>query len=322
MEAYPRREKFHAMKVTRLLLKSCAAQSIGRDACLLVAYIASTEDAARYQYAVTYWNQQLDAVLGFDHPRQLWNARKRAVESGWLRYKRDSNRAVGRYWTLIPEHVEKFFASGTDSRSTGGTQTESVQAFEDPNESPNHSANGMNQTANHSANGMNPETNHSTIHSTSGTNEAGNHSTNGKPSYPKEDPVPKEEIPGIVPPVLAGSDSDSGKPPAKTKKPKPAPPGFEQFWKAYPVRKAKEAAAKAYGKAVAKVAAERGVDAAAAAGVILEAAGRYASECRGVEPSYRKHPATWLNGGCWDDEPQQAVGRGGQPSSYQGLEVV
>jgi hypothetical protein len=124
MESYPKRDKFHAMKVTRLLLKSCAAQSIGRDACLLVAYIASTEDACRYQYAVRFWNNQLDAVLDFKSRKQLTSVRDRAVKAGWLHYQREHDRAVGEYWTLIPSYVQRFDDSPVeDSRSAGGTQT-------------------------------------------------------------------------------------------------------------------------------------------------------------------------------------------------------
>jgi hypothetical protein len=132
---YPKREKFHAMKLTRLLLKSCAAQTIGRDACLLVAYIASTEDAARYQYPVKFWNSQLDNVLGFKSRKQLTDARKAAIDAGWLHYRREHDRAVGEYWTKIPPEVQRFDdlpvedsrsvygTQTTDSRSAGGTQT-------------------------------------------------------------------------------------------------------------------------------------------------------------------------------------------------------
>jgi hypothetical protein len=30
---------------------------------------------------------------------------------------------------------------------------------------------------------------------------------------------------------------------------------------------------------------------------------RYAAERAGQPPKYTKHPATWLKGGCWADEP-------------------
>jgi hypothetical protein len=80
--------------------------------------------------------------------------------------------------------------------------------------------------------------------------------------------------------------------------------GFAEFWNAYPKKVAKLAAEKAFAAA-----AKRGADPAA----IIEAAKLYAaSERMRIErehtPQYTKHPATWLNGGCWDDEgPDGAI---------------
>lgn len=78
-----------------------------------------------------------------------------------------------------------------------------------------------------------------------------------------------------------------------------AAPTFDDFWAVYPRRKAKEAARRAWAKAVKRV------DPA----VIVEGARRYAVECQGRDPKYVRHPATWLNGGCWEDEPDTPVGR-------------
>jgi hypothetical protein len=68
---------------------------------------------------------------------------------------------------------------------------------------------------------------------------------------------------------------------------------FDRFWAAYPRRKAKEAARKAFAKAV-----ENGT----AVETLIAGAQRYAVERNGENPKYTKHPATWLNGGCWEDE--------------------
>ena len=106
--SYPRRDPFFAHRVTRLLFKSCAAQSLGHHAICLIIHIAHTEDAARYQGAVTFWNGQLMEVLGFTSPKQLNEARKIACEAGWLHYERDGDRAVGNYWCLVPECVGQF----------------------------------------------------------------------------------------------------------------------------------------------------------------------------------------------------------------------
>jgi len=69
---------------------------------LLVIHIAHTEDAARYSGPVRFWNGQLMETLGFSSPKQLSNARDKAVEAGWLVYERQTNRSVGRYYTAIP----------------------------------------------------------------------------------------------------------------------------------------------------------------------------------------------------------------------------
>lgn len=108
MTDYPTREPYYAHRLTRLLFKSCAAQSIGQDAVLLVIHIAHTEDAARYQGPVRFWNSQLNEVLGFRSPKSLNTARRRAVESGWLMYQRKNDRADGLYFTTIPRSVMAF----------------------------------------------------------------------------------------------------------------------------------------------------------------------------------------------------------------------
>lgn len=108
MSAYPSREPFYAHRLTRLLFKSCAAQSIGQDAVLLIIHIAHTEDAARYQGPVRFWNSQLNEVLGFRSPKTLNNARTKAVQAGWLIYERKHDRTDGRYWTCIPQSVLAF----------------------------------------------------------------------------------------------------------------------------------------------------------------------------------------------------------------------
>lgn len=70
------------------------------------------------------------------------------------------------------------------------------------------------------------------------------------------------------------------------------PNGFEEFWKVYPRRVAKKAACKAY-KAALK---------SAAPDAILDGAKAYARKRVGEDATFTKHPATWLNGGCWEDD--------------------
>lgn len=103
---YPQRDSFFSHRFVRLLMKSCAALDMGPTACLLLCYIAHTEDAAKYRGAVRFWNQQLMTVMGFKSPKQLIDARNKAVEAGWLVYERSGNREVGQYWVTVPDQFE------------------------------------------------------------------------------------------------------------------------------------------------------------------------------------------------------------------------
>jgi phytoene dehydrogenase-like protein len=74
---------------------------------------------------------------------------------------------------------------------------------------------------------------------------------------------------------------------------------FAEFWRAYPKRVEKEAARKAFAAAI-----KRGV----APELMIEGAKRYTVERSGQEAKYTKHPARWLNAGCYADEPSAAAG--------------
>lgn len=75
---------------------------------------------------------------------------------------------------------------------------------------------------------------------------------------------------------------------------------FGAFWLTYPKRKAKEEARKAWIAAL-----ERGAE----PKHIVDAATAYAHERKDQDPKYTKYPATWLNKGCYDDEPDLPPGR-------------
>jgi hypothetical protein len=74
------------------------------------------------------------------------------------------------------------------------------------------------------------------------------------------------------------------------------PSGFEEFWKIYPRKVAKLKAEKLY---AAIIKTKR-----AAAGELLDGAMRYAAERANEDPKYTRHASTWLNGGCWADDPK------------------
>lgn len=69
---------------------------------------------------------------------------------------------------------------------------------------------------------------------------------------------------------------------------------FDEFWSIYPRRVAKLAAKKAW---------DRAIKNGSSPDIIIAGAHRYARERRQAEDRYTKHPATWLNGGCWMDDP-------------------
>lgn len=93
-------------------------------------------------------------------------------------------------------------------------------------------------------------------------------------------------------------------------------PGWLTFWSVYPRRVGKAAAAKAWAKALRS----------ATAADIIAGAERYRDDPN-RSAQYTKHPTTWLNQGCWEDEPLpprlRAVGsdyepyRNDDPAEYE-----
>lgn len=82
---------------------------------------------------------------------------------------------------------------------------------------------------------------------------------------------------------------------------------FGAFWLVFPKKRAREEAQKAWCAAI-----ERGADPKR----IVDAATAYARERANEDPKYTKYPATWLNKGCYDDEPDP------QPGSRPNLRAV
>ena len=115
---------------------------------------------------------------------------------------------------------------------------------------------------------------------------------NPKKRQPEPEPEPDlSEIgnPPISPPIISNS------------KLKDVDVAFDQFWRAYPNRKGKGAARKAFAKAIKLTTIER----------ILAAIERYVAT---QDPNYFKNPATWLNQECWDDEHGALLGGGNAPA--------
>jgi hypothetical protein len=88
-------------------------------------------------------------------------------------------------------------------------------------------------------------------------------------------------------------------------------PLFVEFYAAYPLRKARGDAERAWAKAT-----REGADPQA----LIEAATLYAKQRAGQDPKFTKHPATWLNQKCWLDETAPATAARVGHQSYRNPE--
>lgn len=75
------------------------------------------------------------------------------------------------------------------------------------------------------------------------------------------------------------------------------PDGFDEFWNEVPRKVAKAAAVRAYRKAVKLASPE----------TLVKAMRGYARSVQGKEAQFVVHPATWLNGERWNDQPADAA---------------
>ncbi len=84
---------------------------------------------------------------------------------------------------------------------------------------------------------------------------------------------------------------------------------FLMFWDAYPKKKEKKKAFAAWKKAKDKPDIE----------IIIRAikSQKQSAQWRKENGQYIKHPTTWLNGGCWDDEPDK---KQSQPKGYASIQ--
>jgi hypothetical protein len=121
--------------------------------------------------------------------------------------------------------------------------------------------------------------------------------TNGRPSRHPRDTFATVSPPGTEEQRNRGTEEqglkDSSAP--RPKRAPKTPAGFDEFWDAYPRRTAKRAAQTAYTAAL-----KRGAEPAE----LLTATRRFAAASAHSEARFIPHPATWLNQGRYDDEPQ------------------
>lgn len=101
------------------------------------------------------------------------------------------------------------------------------------------------------------------------------------------------------------------KAPVKAKKPSGYTDDFENFWRTYPRRIEKKSAFKSWRTAL---------KSGATADEITAGAARYAKYRAGEPERFTKHPSTWLNQGCWEDEYSTAgIGYGYNGGNGTGL---
>lgn len=91
----------------------------------------------------------------------------------------------------------------------------------------------------------------------------------------------------------------------KSKNPPKPPEGFDAFWSVYPRKENKGGARKKFEAAI-----KRGIQ----PDKLIAAAERYAKS-ETVQRGFVKHPTTWLNNECWDDEA--TTPQSGAPRSQQ-----
>lgn len=111
-------------------------------------------------------------------------------------------------------------------------------------------------------------------------------------------PPSPQGCPHPPPADVAGTRTNELEPMNNTasRPPKPRfayPDAFETFWSTYPLRKEKRKAYEAWAKATKEV----------GENTVLQGAKAYAHDAKRLsEPRFTKHPTTWLNQGCWDDD--------------------
>ena len=294
---YPKRPPFFAHRLVRKMTKACAAQEIGPEACWLVSVIAHLEDAIGYRRPITYYNEQLIPIMGFGGKGAFVNARRKAVEAGFLHYEQGKKRQPAIYWTSEPAGYERISDGACDEgadrdfRPVSEPKAEDAVRFQDGNQT----------NAVRFQDGKPTET------------------PPPSPQYNQDTQI--QTLPHFEGADPGGSVSDldgKDKPdPTKIKQKKPRrtyPAEFSAFWEAYPRKTDKLEADRKYPIALRRIMTDRGIDETAAHQVLLAGAQRYATVAAGLESRYTKHAATWLHHGCWDDQPPASSN--GKPAKH------
>lgn len=131
------------------------------------------------------------------------------------------------------------------------------------------------------------------------SNGVTNDVTNGRVTLPRPDPT--KVLPTEVLTPAHATEDDIPRSPKRTAQPKrngiEDPESWERFWRAYPRKKDKGNAERAWNKAIAD---------GATPDEIMNGVLFYRLDCANKEAQYIKYPATWLNARGWQDEPDPA----------------
>jgi hypothetical protein len=115
--------------------------------------------------------------------------------------------------------------------------------------------------------------------------------------------------PGLQQPLMGDLVTNNSSPrPRKDPQPDPDLSDFAEFWKLYPRRVGRGQAVNAWRKAIKKIPVD----------TILDAAKRYRDDPNLPETKFIPHPATWLNGERWGDDPLPARDGDEQPVRVAG----
>lgn len=271
-ESYPKRESHFAHKLTRLVWRACAAQEIGIPAAFLVVQIAHTEDAKRYSGAVTYWNDQLQSLMGLSWD-QLNRIRKKAVTADWLHYEPGGKGKVGRYWTTIPPAYSEFQDGAVDEdfirmdaeasadktpESPALMRTEARDKFRE----------NLGTNLEHSTLRPKPSPNPTKAHAAHATATDHDDENDGKPKLPPDEAAFQDE-----------------------------------FWPVVSRKAGKQSALAAFKKAR-KRRSDYSGDPAGDRAYLVERMTAFAASPK-AKGKYNPYPATWLNGGHYDDDPAE-----------------
>ena len=132
-------------------------------------------------------------------------------------------------------------------------------------------------------------------------------------------PKPAASLPQASVKLLGKSKNKDKDKSLSRKKASAEPDGFAAFYAAYPRRVAKANAAKAFVAAVSTIRGRDGPGGEDPEGYLISAAQAFAASDIGKgDQQYIPHPATWLNGGRFDDDPQSWRRDGGGRQAGRG----